>query len=291
MASLVRPRLAAARGVVTRSWSPGWLAGMAAIALLLLVIGLPLYWMLIAAFKTPREIFTIPPTWLPVDPTLANFPEAWTAAPFGHFYVNSVLITVVSGGMKVLMAVLCGYAFAYLRFPGREVLFVAVLAALMIPDEITVLPNYLTVAELGWVDTYAGLLVPGFASAFGAFLMRQHFLALPREVLEAARVDGAGHLRMLWSVVLPMSRPVLVTLILLTAVGRWNEFMWPLIVTSSAEMRPLSVGIYFLFSQEGTTVWGVVMAGTLFVVLPVVLLFIWAQRHIVSGLTAGAVKG
>lgn len=291
MAAITRDRARAARSAGIDRRILGRVVGVAAIIGLLLVIGLPLYWMLIAAFKTQREIYTIPPTWLPLAPTLSNFVDAWESAPFGRFYVNSILITVVTGGMKVLMAVLCGYAFAYLRVPGKEVLFVLVLGALMIPEEITVLPNYLTVAELGWVNTYAGLLVPGFVSAFGTFLMRQHFMSLPREVLDAARVDGAGHLRTLWSVVLPMSRPVLVTLILLTAVGRWNEFLWPLIVTNTADMRPLSVGIYFLFSQEGTTVWGVVMAGTLFVVAPIVVLFAWAQRHIVSGLTAGAVKG
>lgn len=291
MAAITRERAHAGRLAGGNRRVVARVAGVAAIVALLLVIGLPLYWMLIAAFKSQREIYTIPPTWLPLAPTLSNFVDAWESAPFGRFYVNSILITVVSGGMKILMAVLSGYAFAYLRVPGREVIFVLVLGALMIPEEITVLPNYLTVAELGWVNTYAGLLVPGFISAFGTFLMRQHFMSLPREVLDAARVDGAGHLRMLWAVVLPMSRPVLVTLILLTAVSRWNEFLWPLIVTNTSDMRPLSVGIYFLFSQEGTTVWGVVMAGTLFVVAPIVVLFAWAQRHIVSGLTAGAVKG
>lgn len=290
MTAISRPRTRAVR-VAVDARAVGPIAGILAIVALVLAVGMPLYWMLIAAFKTQREVYAIPSTWIPVAPTLSNFADAWTAAPFARFYLNSFLITVVSGGAKVLMAVLCGYAFAYLHIPGRSALFVLVLGALMIPEEITILPNYLTVAALGWVNTYPGLLVPGFASAFGAFLMRQHFRSLPREVLEAARVDGAGHLRTLWSVVLPMSRPALVTLILLTAVSRWNELLWPLVVTNSADMRPLSVGIYALFSQEGTTVWGVVMAGTLLVVLPVVLLFAGTQRHIVSGLTTGAVKG
>lgn len=290
MAAISRPRADAVR-VAFDAHAAGRVAGVLAIVALVLAVGMPLYWMVIAAFKTQRELYVIPSTWIPVAPTLSNFADAWTAAPFARFYLNSLLITVVSGGTKVLMAVLCGYAFAYLRVRGRKALFVLVLGALMIPEEITILPNYLTVAALGWVNTYPGLLVPGFASAFGAFFMHQHFRSLPREVLEAARVDGAGHLRTLWSVVLPMSRPVLVTLVLLTAVSRWNELLWPLIVTNSADMRPLSVGIYSLFSQEGTTVWGVVMAGTILVVLPIVLLFAGTQRHIVSGLTTGAVKG
>jgi len=144
---------------------------------------------------------------------------------------------------------------------------------------------------VGWTNTYQGLLLPGFVSAFGTFLLRQHFLSLPREVLDAARVDGAGHLRTLFSVVLPMSRPVLATLVLLTVVSRWNDYLWPLIITNTTEMRTLSVGIALLFQKETGTLWGVVMAGTLYVVLPVLVLFLVLQRHIVEGIAAGAVKG
>jgi ABC-type glycerol-3-phosphate transport system permease component len=169
--------------------------------------------------------------------------------------------------------------------------FLVLLMALMIPDEFTVLPNFLTLSIFGWVDTYQGLLLPGFVSAFGTFLLRQHFLSLPREVLDAAKVDGANHLRMLWNVALPMSRPVMATLILLTAVQRWNDYLWPLIITNSTQMRPLSVGISLLFQKETGTEWGLVMAGTLYVVLPVVVLFLLVQRHIVEGIAAGAVKG
>jgi sn-glycerol 3-phosphate transport system permease protein len=252
-----------------------------------------MYWMVLAAFKTNREIFAVPTTWIPVEPTLANFPAAWTQMPFGRFYLNSIAYTLIGGGVKLVQAILCGYAFAFLRVPFRNTLFLLLLAALMIPDEVTVLPNYLTVSNLGWADTYPGLLVPGFVSAFGTFLLRQQFLGLPREVLEAARVDGAGHLRSLWSVVLPMSRPVLATLVLLTVVQRWNDYLWPLIVTSSTDMRVLSVGIALLFNRETTssTDWGMVMAGTIYVVLPIVALFLVVQRHLIAGLSAGAVKG
>ena len=255
------------------------------------LVGLPMYWMLLAAFKTNQEIFTNPPTWIPLAPTLDNFPAAWRQAPFGNFSINSLIYTIVSGSAKVLQAVLCGYAFAFLSFPRKNAVFLLLLMALMIPDEFTVLPNFLTLANVGWTNTYQGLLLPGFVSAFGTFLLRQHFLSLPREVLDAARVDGAGHLRTLWSVVLPMSRPVLATLVLLTVVQRWNDYLWPLIVTNSTEMRTLSVGIALLFQKETGTLWGVVMAGTLYVVLPVLILFLLVQRHIVEGIAAGAVKG
>jgi sn-glycerol 3-phosphate transport system permease protein len=261
------------------------------LALGVFLIGLPMYWMLLAAFKTDKEIFTMPPTWIPLAPTLANFPAAWNLAPFGRFYVNSIIYTLIGGSVKLLQALFTAYGFAYLRFPRKNVIFLLLLVALMIPEEFTVLPNFLTLANLGWVNTYQGLLVPGFVSAFGAFLLRQHFLGLPREVLDAARVDGAGHWRTLWGVVVPMSQPVLVTLGLLTVVQRWNDYLWPLVVTNSTELRPLSVGIALLFQKETGTFWGEVMAGTLFVVLPVVVLFLAVQRHIVEGIAAGAVKG
>jgi sn-glycerol 3-phosphate transport system permease protein len=256
-----------------------------------LAIGLPMYWMLLAAFKTNKEIFSMPPTWLPLAPTLENFPAAWNQAPFGRFYINSLVYALVSGGAKMLQALFTAYAFAYLKAPRKELLFLLLLIALMIPEEFTVLPNFLTLANLGWVNTYQGLLIPGFVSAFGAFLLRQHFLSLPREVLDAARVDGAGHWRVLWRIVVPMSQSILVTLGLLTVVQRWNDYLWPLVITNSIDLRPLSVGIALLFQKESGTVWGVVMAGTLFVVMPVLVLFLAVQRHVVEGIAAGAVKG
>jgi sn-glycerol 3-phosphate transport system permease protein len=262
-----------------------------AMALAVVLVGIPIYWMLLAAFKTNQEIFTSPPTWIPLAPTLDNFPTAWNQAPFGRFYVNSLIYTVFSGSAKILQAIFSAYAFAFLKFPKKDAVFLLLLVALMIPEEFTVLPNFLTLALVGWTDTYQGMLLPGFVSAFGTFLLRQHFLSLPREVLDAARVDGATHLRTLWNIVLPMSRPVLATLVLLTAVQRWNDYLWPLIITNSTEMRPLSVGIALLFQKETGTEWGVVMAGTLYVVLPVLVLFLLVQRHIVEGIAAGAVKG
>lgn len=269
----------------------GFTSAYVAMVAAIILVGLPAYWMLLAAFKTEREIFIAPPTWIPLAPTLNNFPTAWQQAPFGQFYINSIVYTLVGGGIKLLQAILSAYAFAYLRFPRKDLVFGLLLIALMVPEEVTVLPNFITISTVGWANTYQGLLIPGFVSAFGTFLLRQHFLALPREVLEAARVDGASHLRLLLSIVLPMSRPILATLILLTAVQRWNDYLWPLVSTNSTAMRTLSIGIALLFQKDTGTVWGVVMAATLFVVLPVILLFLSVQRHIVDGIAAGAVKG
>ena len=277
--------------MVQSSRLAGTVAAYLGLGLALVMVGIPTYWVVIGALKTNREIYTVPSTWWPPNPAWSNFPAAWAAAPFPRMYLNSISVTLISTTLKLVNATFCAYAFAYLRVPGRNMIFLFILGALMIPEEVTVLPNYLTVASLGYVNSVTGLILPTIGSAFGTFFLRQHFLSLPREILEAARVDGAGHLQTLWHVVLPLSRPVLATLILLTAVARWNDFLWPLVVTSKDTMRTLPVGIYFLFTQEGTTEWGVVLAGTIIVIAPIIALFIVVQRHLVEGIAAGAVKG
>jgi sn-glycerol 3-phosphate transport system permease protein len=260
-------------------------------ALAVLVTGAPLYWMLIASFKLTPEIYTAPPTWFPREPTLENYPEAWAAAPFARYYLNSILTTGASVISKMLLAVMTAYALVFLRFPGKNVVFVLVLAALMVPGQVVIVPNYITIAALDWVNTYQGIVLPGAATAFGTFLMRQYYLTLPREVFEAAEIDGADHIRRLFSIAVPLARPAVVTTGLFAVVSEWNEFLWPLIVTNTEDMRTLPIGVFRLFDQEGLSNWGVIMAGSMFVVLPVVLLFVWAQRYIVDGIASGAVKG
>lgn len=272
----------------------GWLwrlAGYVAIIASVVVIGLPIYWMLIASLKTSREIYTVPPTWIPLNPTLENYPAAWRAAPFARYYINSIIVTLATTLSKMTLAVLTAYALVFLRFPGKNVVFLIVLAALMVPAQITIVPNFLTMGDLGLVNTYWGLILPGAATAFGTFLMRQYFMTLPREIFEAAEIDGAGHMRRLWEIAIPLAMPALATTGLFAVVNEWNEFLWPLIITNTEDMRTLPIGVARLLDQEGLARWGVVMAGTMFVVLPVVLLFIWAQRYIVEGIAAGAVKG
>jgi sn-glycerol 3-phosphate transport system permease protein len=267
------------------------LLGYAAMALAAIAIGLPIYWMLIASFKVSTEIYTAPPTWFPAQPTFENYPRAWNAAPFGRYYINSIIVTAATTFSKMALAIMTAYALVFLRFPGRNAIFMLVLAGLMVPQQILIVPNFLTIADLGWVNSYQALILPSAATAFGTFLMRQYLLTLPREVFEAAEIDGAGHLRRLWSVALPLARPAVVTTGLFAIVSEWNEFLWPLIVTNIDEMRTLPIGVFRLFDSEGLLNWGVIMAGTVFVVAPVVLLFAWAQRYIVDGIAAGAVKG
>ena len=285
-----QPALTTQPSLLRRGW-PMRLAGYVAIVAAVLLIGMPVYWTVVAAFKTSREIYSPNPTWLPLNPTLANFPAAWNAAPFGRYYVNSIVTTLLGSGAEIWFALSSAYALAFLRFPGKNAIFLLLLAALMVPEEITIIPNYITVARLGWINTYQGIVIPGASIAFGTFLLRQYFLTLPQEVLDAAKVDGAGHLRTLFGVVAPLALPAVATMALLSIVAKWNEFLWPLIVTNTQEMRTLPIGVAWLLDQEGTTDWGVVLAGTLFVILPMLLVFLWAQRYVVEGIAAGAVKG
>ena len=273
-------------------------AGYLAMALIVLVIGLPVWWMFSGSLKTTREVYTFPPQWIPRNPRWSNFKDAWESAPFGRFYLNSIITTVIGSALEVFNATLGAYALAYLRFPFKNVVFAILLAALMIPAQVTILPNYVffgsTVYDWigqSWVNTYQAIILPGASVAFGTFLMRQSFLGLPREVLDAAKVDGAGHLRTLWDVVLPMARPVIVTFGLISVVAKWNDYLWPLVITQTENMRTLTVGISSIYDLEGNTQWGVVMAATVFVLFPLLVVFVFVQRFIIEGLTAGATKG
>ena len=261
------------------------------LALVMAVFIVPMFWMISASLKDLQEIYTFPPQWIPTDPKWSNYVEAWNAVPFGRFYINTIITTFFGVVAEVVLGTMTAYAFVYLPFPRKDLLFLVLLAALMVPIHVTILPNYLTIARLGWLNTYQGIIVPSASVAFGTFLFRQHFLTLPSEILEAARIEGAGHLQLLARIVLPLSQSILVTVSLLSLVSKWNDFLWPLIVTNQTSMRVLPVGLAYLFSQEGTNQWGIIMAATIFVVLPILVIFIWAQRHIISGLTAGATKG
>lgn len=272
--------------------------GYATMALLILIIGLPLFWMISGSLKTTQEIYATDMQWIPETPRWANYSDAWKAAPFDRFYLNSIFTTFAGAGLEIVNATLTAYALAFLRFPAKNLIFVILLAALMIPAQVTILPNYVffgsTIFDLlgeSWVNTYQAIILPGASVAFGTFMMRQSFLGLPREVIDAAKVDGAGHLRILKDVVLPMGKPVIVTFALISIVTKWNDYLWPLVITTTQEMRTLTVGITYLFDAEGNNEWGVIMAATFFVVFPLLVVFLFAQRFIIEGLTAGATKG
>lgn len=265
--------------------------GYAAMLLVIVVMLLPLYWVVSTSFKTWPDIFTVPVTWFP-DPLITeNYYIATTRANFHYYLRNSIFITGVLTIVQVILGVLSAFALSFLRFPGRTLVLLFVIGALMVPNQITVISNYALVSELGWRNTFTGVMVPLAGVAFGTFLLRNHFVSLPTEIIEAAEMDAAGPLKMLWRVVLPMSWPTVIAFTLITIVNEWNQFLWPLLMAEDHRIAPLPVGLVFLQDSEGNTNWGVVMAGTVLVLAPILIIFLLLQRHMIKGMTAGAVKG
>ncbi|MFD6448846.1 carbohydrate ABC transporter permease [Promicromonospora sp. NPDC060204] len=290
-ATLPRPGTpAAATNPARRRRSPQ-VGGYLTMIFATIVLGAPLLWMALASLKAPDELYQLPLQWLPAHPDLDNYAQAAGAIPLGRLLVNSIGLTIVGAGLKVALGLCCAYALVFLDFPFRKVVFGLVIATLMIPPQITIIPNYTLVASLGWLNTYQGILVPGLASAFGTFLFRQHFLTLPRSVLEAAELDGAGHWRKLWRFVVPMSTPTLAAVALVSVVTEWNDYLWPFLVVDDPGKMTLPVGLTLLQNTDGMTNWGVLLAATVVVTLPILLVFLVLQRRLVAGLTAGAVTG
>ncbi|RAV32637.1 carbohydrate ABC transporter permease [Corynebacterium heidelbergense] len=257
----------------------------------LLLVGAALYWALISSFKLRADIYTSPATWWPAKWAPQNYKEAVTAVPFGRYFINSVIITSILCTIKIVLGVLSAYALAILRFPGRNFVFIVVIAALMVPPEVTVISNYALVSQLGWRNTFQGVIIPLAGIAFGTFLMRNHFMSIPKEIVEAARMDGAGPVKLLWKVLLPISLPTLIAFSIITVVNEWNQYLWPFLMADTEKVAPLPVGLTMLQNSDGLTNWGPVMAATLLSMLPVLVLFIALQKYMIKGLTSGAVKG
>ena len=268
-------------------------AALAVNGLLLLAAVLalfPLLWMVSVSFMAPGEASAAPPPLWPHAPTLANYRELFARQGVARDFLNSLLLAVCATVLALTFNVLAGYAFAKLRFAGRERVFQILLGALVIPGQVAMMPLFLMLKGLGLVDSYAGVLVPSMAGVFGIFLVRQYAQSIPEEMLEAARVDGAGELRIFLAIVLPALRPILVTLATFTFLASWNDFLWPLIVLTDAHLYTLPVALASL-SREHVQDNELMMAGAVVTILPVLLLFIALQRYYVRGLLAGAVKG
>ena len=251
---------------------------------------LPLLWMVSASLMPTGEASAVPPRWLPSAPTLAHYRELFTRLRLARQAANSALLAVLATAIGLATSSLAGYAFAKLRFAGRERLFRALLVGLVVPGQVAMLPLFLMLRELGLVNSYAGVLVPSLASVFGIFLVRQHMLQIPDSVLDAARLDGAGELRIWAQVALPLSRPILVTLATFLFMGSWNDFLWPLIVLGDEERQTLPVALANLLGEHAQDV-ELMMAGSVLTLLPVVVLFLAFQRHYVRGILAGSVRG
>lgn len=268
------------------------LGGYLPLLIATLVVFLPLLWMILSSFKSPGEIITTDLKILPQAPTVNNYATAATTVPFAQFFLNSVIVTAIGSIIKCVLAVLTAYALVFVRFPLKRLIFLLILVALMVPPQVAVLPNYLLISSLNGQNTYWGIILPGLGTAFGTFLLRQHFLTLPPTILESAEIDGAGHWRRLWQIVVPISVPSIATVALVTIVTEWNEYIWPLIITTKPEMMTLPVGLTLLSNSDSSSqAWGVLMAGAVIVILPILIIFAALQRHIVSGLTQGSVTG
>ena len=256
-----------------------------------LVALLPLVWMFLTSLKSSQEIAQLPPTVLPQAWAWGNYAAALAAAPFGRFFLNSFVVAGAATLGVLLTSSLAGYAFSHIAFRGRGAVFGLLVATLAIPNEVTIIPAYLVMRTLGWVDTYAALIVPSLASVFGVFLLRQAFAATPRDLLEAAQLDGCGHLRYLLEVVLPLNRAALASLALLTFLGQWNAYLWPLLVTTSEELRTVQIGLRYFADPDLGVDWGPLMAASTLVVAPTLVVFLVAQKHLVEGFATAGLKG
>jgi multiple sugar transport system permease protein len=261
-----------------------------ALALAAAVTVFPLLWSISVSFMATGEASSFPPPLLPREPTLAHYRELFVRLDLGRYLLNSLLLATTVTCVSLLVNGLAGYAFAKLRFGGRDGLFHGLVQALAVPAQVAMLPLFLMLKSMGLVNTWAGLVLPAAASIYGIFLIRQYAQGIPDELLDAARIDGAGEARIFFAIVLPLLRPILVTLAIFTFLGTWNDFLWPLIVLSDRDLLTLPVALAGL-SREHVQDNELMMAGSVLTVLPVLVLFLALQRHYVQGLLVGSVKG
>ncbi len=252
--------------------------------------GFPFFWMLSSSLKTRAEMQSLTPVIFPAAPQWGNYVEAWQSAPFGRYFLNTLIVCAGIVGGVLLTTVLAAYAFARLQFWGKNAIFALFLATMMIPFEVTLIPNYVIVNRLGWYNTYLGLIIPFVANVFSVFLLRQFFSSIPQDLYDAAALDGCGHLRTLWNVALPLARAPLAAIILFNFLWSWNSLLWPLIVTGRENLRPIQLGLSVFVTAEQNDP-QLLMAASTFTILPIVVLYFLAQRQFIEGITASGLKG
>ncbi|EHJ01297.1 ABC-type transporter, integral membrane subunit [Clostridium sp. DL-VIII] len=259
-----------------------------------IIVGLimisPILYALNISLMTPDEILSYPPKFFPTRITLDNFKLVIETVPIFQFIFNSFFVSAVVTIGQIITSCLAAYAFSYFDFKGKNLLFILCLSTLMIPSESTIIANYLTIAQLGWTDTYTGLVVPFLVSAMGIFLIRQFYLTVPKELKEASKLDGCSNLKFFVKVLLPISKPMIASLGVYTFLNTWNLYMWPLLVTNSPENRTVQIGVSMLQSSDNENL-GLVFAGVIMIILPSIIIFIIGQKQLIKGITSGAVKG
>lgn len=275
--------------VVRRSTIAGAIA-RAALVVGAVVMVLPLVWVVSASLQSRSDIFSVPFNWIPARPQLTNYGDAFQAAPFATYFWNSFLVAGLATLIHLVITSLAAFGFAHYSFRGRNVLFIAILSTMMIPFQVVMVPLYLEVRDLGWLNSYAGLIIPTAVTGLGVFLMRQFMQTIPRDYFDAARIDGATDIQLFYRIALPLSRPAFVALGIFVYLEQWNSLIWPLIVVTDTRLRPLAVGLSEFQTQYGTN-YELLLAASTATVLPIVVLFLVLRRNFVRGLTIGTSKG
>ncbi len=258
------------------------------IALGLLMI-LPFYWMIVESFQSPQNLVAFPPKWLPQPAVTQHYADAVKQAPFLEYYRNSIAVAAVSVGLSIVLGLFAGYAFALYRFPLKNALFILILSTLMVPIQVTSVALYILMAQFKWVDTFMGILAPNLASAFSVFFLTQTIRGMPRSLIDAARIDGAGEVRIVVTIVTPLIKGVVATVALILFIGSWNDFLWPVIIINSQRLRTIPVGIAF-FKDPYHISFGPLMAATSIATLPMIAIYVFVQRYIIKGIAATGVK-
>ncbi|MBI2116539.1 MAG: carbohydrate ABC transporter permease [candidate division NC10 bacterium] len=276
------------RSALVAIGKPPLVLAVSGVAILMI---LPFYWMVMTAFVPAPDIIAFPPKWIPSRLTLAHFAEAFAKAPWLAYYWNSFVVAVVSVGCSLLFGLFAGYAFAVYRFPLQNFFFLMILATLMVPVQVTSVALYILLARIGWVDTYLGILAPNFASAFGVFMIRQGIKAIPLDLIEAARMDGAGEARIVLTIIAPLIKTTLATVAMILFLGSWNDFLWPVIVINSQDLRTIPVGIALFKDPYGSMNYGPLMAATVISTGPMLLAYIVSQKFMIRGIALTGLKG
>lgn len=277
----------------SRSFGSYLILGLAYLLLVLTAVSMifPFYWMVATSLKTEARVFAFPPEWIPSPPILDNYRYIFTELPFGRYVFNSLKVSLLWTLGVVLSSSLAAYAFARVRFRGRNVLFMLTLAALMIPGQITMIPLYVVMARIGWVDTQLPLIVPAyFGSAFGIFLLRQYFMTIPQELNDAAKIDGCSHFGIYWRIMMPLSKAVLATLALLAFMGSWNDLLGPIIYLYRDQLFTLPLALT-RFRGQYYTQWAYMMSGATVSLVPILLVFLFTQQYFVRGVVLSGLKG
>jgi len=268
--------------------TPRWLYGVMGAGLVLVVI--PFVWMVVSSFKPEAEVRAVPPTWWPESVTTDNYRQLFTQLDFPTFFANSAIVAVTVAAGNMVFCSMLGYALAKLAFPGKRIVFALVLGTLMVPGVVTFIPLFVLTTNLGLANSLPGMILPFLAGPFGVFLMRQYMLTIPDELVQAARIDGAGELRIFFSIVLPLCGPAVATLGVLTFLTSWNNFLWPLVIATSEEKYTLPVALALYSTGQNATKYGLLLAGSVVVVLPVLLVFLLLQRRIMQGIAMTGIK-